>query len=128
MLWGERVASATREWARGMPEQTITESYRAEQQRLRTNPRYGVASLGYAPLVRRLLLAGNCKSLSDYGAGKCKLRAALGESAGRFDYQPYDPAFPDYGSPRRPSSSPASTFSNMSNRTSSSPASTIWRR
>ena len=83
-----------------MPEQTITESYRAEQQRLHINPRYGVASLGYAPLVRRLLLAGNCKSLSDYGAGKCKLRAALGESAGRFDYHPYDPAFPDYGSPR----------------------------
>ena len=81
--------------------QTISEDYRAEQQKLHGNKRYGVASLTYAPLVRKLLKIGNCRSLSDYGAGKCNLKVALGLSeGGPVAYQPYDPAFPDYGPPR----------------------------
>lgn len=81
--------------------QTITDAYRAEQQKLHGNKRYGVASLTYAPLVRKLLKIGECNSLSDYGAGKCNLKVALGLSdGGPVAYQPYDPAFPDYGPPR----------------------------
>jgi hypothetical protein len=81
--------------------QTISEDYRVEQQKLHGNKRYGVASLTYAPLVSKLLKIGNCRSLSDYGAGKCNLKVALGlRDGGPVTYQPYDPAFPDYGPPR----------------------------
>ena len=80
---------------------TISEDYRAEQQKLHGNKRYGVASLTYAPLVSKLLKIGKCHSLSDYGAGKCNLKVALGLSdGGPVAYQPYDPAFPAYGPPR----------------------------
>ena len=81
--------------------QTISDVYRAEQQKLHGNKRYGVASLTYAPLVSKLLKIGECNSLSDYGAGKCNLKMALGlREGGPVAYQPYDPAFPDYGPPR----------------------------
>lgn len=81
--------------------ETITDAYRAEQQKLHGNKRYGVASLTYAPLVSKLLKIGNCHSLSDYGAGKCNLKVALGlRDGGPVAYQPYDPAFPEYGEPR----------------------------
>lgn len=78
---------------------TISEEYRAEQRKLHENARYGVASIGYAPLVRSLLAIGRFTSLSDYGAGKCKLRTALGANADGINYFPYDPAFPEYGAP-----------------------------
>ena len=84
-----------------MNAQTISEEYRAEQQKLHRNPRYGVASLAFAPIVRSLLRLGRCSSLSDYGAGKCNLRRALGlRAGGPIHYHPYDPAFPEYGPPR----------------------------
>jgi hypothetical protein len=79
----------------------ISADYLREQQRLHENPRYGVASIGYAPLVAGLIDIGHCRSLSDYGAGKCNLKKALdGLGAGAVDYRPYDPAFPEYGPPR----------------------------
>lgn len=83
-----------------MTPSTITEDYRTEQQRLHQNPRYGIASVGYAPLVRALLHFGRCESLSDYGAGKQKLKSALDGAFVTIDYRPYDPAFPEYGEPR----------------------------
>ena len=84
-----------------MAQATISDAYRIEQQKLHKNPRYGVASRAYAPLVRSLLRIGDCRSLSDYGAGKCNLKRALGlRDGGPVAYQPYDPAFPDYGAPR----------------------------
>lgn len=80
---------------------TISEEYRAEQQKLHENPKYGVASLSFAPVVRSLLRLGNCTSLSDYGAGKCNLKKALGlRDGGKVRYFPYDPAFPEYGAPQ----------------------------
>ena len=80
---------------------TISEEYRAEQQKLHENPKYGVASLSFAPIVQSLLRLGKCASLSDYGAGKCNLKKALRlRDGGRVQYQPYDPAFPEYGPPR----------------------------
>jgi hypothetical protein len=79
----------------------ISDQYRAEQQELHRNPRYGVASLSFAPVVRALLRLGNCSTLSDYGAGKCNLKRALRlRDKDKVRYQPYDPAFPDYGAPQ----------------------------
>ena len=80
---------------------TISAEYRAQQQALHQNPDYGVASLGFAPIVKNIMEATQSKSLSDYGAGKCNLRRGLHE-AGKtdFDYFPYDPAFPEYGAPK----------------------------
>lgn len=84
-----------------MPRATISDAYRIEQQLLHQDPRYGVASLAFAPLVRSLLKAGGCQSVSDYGAGKCNLKLALGlEDGGAVAYYPHDPAFPEYGPPR----------------------------
>ena len=84
-----------------MSSTVISQAYLAEQQGLHRNPRYGVASLHFAPLVQGLLRAGGCSSLADYGAGKCNLFHALGGAAAGVAYYPYDPAFPDYG-PARP--------------------------
>lgn len=79
---------------------TISDRYRAEQQSLHKNEKYGRASVRYAPLVRALLRTARCSSLSDYGAGKCKLQWALGDHLNGIDYRPYDPAFAQYGPPR----------------------------
>jgi hypothetical protein len=79
----------------------ISDAYLHEQQRLHQNPRYGRASIGYAPLVAALIRIGKCASLADYGAGKCRLKHSLDRlGAKSIDYLPYDPAFPDYGPPR----------------------------
>ncbi len=80
---------------------TISTQYLAQQRELHKNPNYGVASLGYAPIVKQLLDETGFKSISDYGAGKCNLRRAL-HNLGKsdFEYFPYDPAFPEYGPPR----------------------------
>lgn len=78
----------------------ISEEYRVEQQKLHATENYGVASSKYAELVRTLLDFGECGSLSDYGAGRCNLKRALGDKASSLDYRPYDPAFPEYGEPR----------------------------
>lgn len=84
-----------------MNTQTISDEYRAEQQKLHKNPHYGVASLAFAPVVKSLLRLGRCTSISDYGAGKCNLKRALGvKAAGPVQYHPYDPAFPEYGPAR----------------------------
>lgn len=80
---------------------TISDDYLQQQQALHQNPDYGVASLGFAPLVQDIIAARKVKSISDYGAGKCNLQKALRDlGAGPFDYYPYDPAFPEYGPPR----------------------------
>lgn len=80
---------------------TISEDYLRQQQELHQSPNYGVASIGYAPIVRQLMEQFGSRSLCDYGAGKCNLRRKLNElgSTG-FEYFPYDPAFPEYGEPR----------------------------
>jgi hypothetical protein len=80
---------------------TISANYLAQQQELHRNPNYGVASIGYAPIVKELLDQTGIKSISDYGAGKCNLRKALhGLGKRDFEYFPYDPAFPEYGPPK----------------------------
>jgi hypothetical protein len=84
-----------------MGKPTISPEYLALQQELHKNPSYGVASITYAPLVQQILEGTKAKSLSDYGAGKKNLEKALHNFGKRdFDYYPYDPAFPEYGTPR----------------------------
>lgn len=84
-----------------MQAQTITEEYRKMQQELHQNPNYGVASLAFAPLVADLIRQTGVKSVSDYGAGKKNLLKGLGEAGiTSIQYLPYDPAFPEYGTPR----------------------------
>lgn len=80
---------------------TISSEYLALQRELHKNPKYGTASIGYAPLVKDLLEAAGAKSLSDYGAGKQNLLHAL-RNLGKhdFEYLPYDPVFPEYGAPK----------------------------
>jgi len=79
---------------------TITEEYRRQQQELHRNPHYGVASIGYAPIVKQLVEQFGARSISDYGAGKCNLKRKLDELGVKgVEYFPYDPAFPEYGPP-----------------------------
>ena len=83
------------------PRSTISADYLAQQRELHKNPKYGVASLGYAPIIKGLLDQTGIRSISDYGAGKCNLRKGLQDLGTRdFEYLPYDPAFPEYGPPK----------------------------
>lgn len=80
--------------------QTITEDYRKLQQELHQNPNYGVASLQFAPLVADLIRQSGAQSVSDYGAGKKNLLIGLNQAGMNPVYKPYDPAFPEYGTPQ----------------------------
>lgn len=81
---------------------TISEDYRIEQQRLHLNPNYGVASLGFAGVVAKHIEQFSLKSVTDYGAGKQRLKQALDQiGCSDYEYRPYDPAFPEYGSPKK---------------------------
>jgi len=82
--------------------QTISEEYRRQQQELHKNPNYGVASLGFGGVVKKLIEESGARSLADYGAGKCNLKRVLDEMCMTgVAYCPYDPAFPEYG-PAKP--------------------------
>jgi hypothetical protein len=79
----------------------ISDEYRAMQKDLHKNPNYGVASLGFAPIIGKLISLLNVRSLSDYGAGKKNLLKGLSELGQvNFTYHAYDPAFPEYGEPK----------------------------
>lgn len=54
----------------------------------------------YAFLVAQVIRQLEIQSVTDFGAGKCLLKNALISQFGIcVDYQPYDPAFPEYGEP-----------------------------
>jgi hypothetical protein len=79
----------------------ISPNYLSLQQTLHKDPNYGVASLGFAPIVKEIMVHFKVTSISDYGAGKCNLRRGLAESGVTdYAYFPYDPAFPEYGTPK----------------------------
>ncbi len=79
---------------------TISPEYLEQQKALHQNPNYGVASLQYADLVIAVADQVKAKSIADYGAGKCNLRRKMQElGRGDFAYHPYDPVFPEYGTP-----------------------------
>ncbi len=81
--------------------ETISQEYLAEQQKLHENPNYGVASTQFAPIVAQVIKQMNATVITDYGAGKKRLATALAPlvDMSNIKYQPYDPAFPDYGDP-----------------------------
>ncbi|MFN5178240.1 hypothetical protein [Limnohabitans sp.] len=82
--------------------ETISENYRIMQQELHKNPNYGVASLAFSPLISEIIKTKKIKSLTDYGAGKQNLLKGLRKAGiDNIIYYPYDPAFPDYGPPRK---------------------------
>mgnify|MGYP001438446737 CR=1 FL=1 len=80
----------------------ISDQYLQEQKRLHDiNDNYGRASLSHAQTIKNLLSTTKFKTLSDYGAGKKNLQKGLLElGLNDIDYFPYDPVFPEYGSPK----------------------------
>lgn len=72
----------------------ITPEYLAEQQRLHQNARYGAASKKFSAQVARVIAERQPRSVLDYGAGKCALRAALGDMVAGVRFAEYDPAIP----------------------------------
>ena len=80
---------------------TISDEYKKIQQELHKDPKYGLASKYFAPIVTQLIKNFHINSISDYGAGKKKLYDALNElNCTPKYYLPYDPAFPEYGAPK----------------------------
>lgn len=85
------------------PQGLISEQYRRMQQQLHENPNYGVASVNFAPLVEKLLLATGTTELLDYGAGKGRLGQVLRERMKRpLTVHHYDPAIPEWSAPPAP--------------------------
>lgn len=84
-----------------MKSKTISEQYLGLQSDLHKNPNYGMASLSFAPIVADLIKLSNSQTVSDYGAGKQRLLEGLQkEGVSNLTYLPYDPVFPEYGSPK----------------------------
>ena len=78
----------------------ISAEYLAEQQKLHENPKYGVASINFAPIVAQLIRDNRWESIHDYGAGKQRLPETLEQLGVEVAYSAYDPVFPEYGSPQ----------------------------
>lgn len=81
----------------------ISDEYRQMQKQLHENPKYGVASLSFAPMVKNIIESNDIQTLTDYGAGKMRLAQALEKDKlqKKITYQPYDPAFEEYGPQRK---------------------------
>ena len=81
----------------------ISEEYRKMQQQLHENPNYGMASVGYAPLVAQVMEKVGAKELLDYGAGKGRLGATLNQHAKvPLKIRHYDPAIPEWSARPEP--------------------------
>ena len=86
-----------------MSKPLISESYRAQQQNLHTNPAYGVASVKFAPLVAEVMKQNKFREVLDYGAGKGRLGKRLEELLNPSPIvHPYDPAIPQWAVPPKP--------------------------
>ena len=73
------------------------------QQQLHENADYGVASVGYTPLVAEILQQVGMSELLDYGAGKGRLGQTLREQIqGSLTIHHYDPAVPEWSTPPAP--------------------------
>jgi hypothetical protein len=82
--------------------EVISKEYLDLQKELHLRSDYGTASLGIAPEVKKIFEENKLTSISDYGAGKCNLQKKLIQLGLKdFDYFPYDPVFPEYGSPKK---------------------------
>jgi hypothetical protein len=79
-----------------MPDARISESYRAEQERLHATGTYGTASIGYAPLVTEIVNRLGITHLLDYGCGRLTNLAKHIKPEQRLKYQAYDPGVPEF--------------------------------
>lgn len=82
----------------------ISAAYRAMQAKLHAeNPNYGVASVGFAPLVAQVVRGNNIRQILDYGAGKGRLAEALpGHLKEPVNVTPYDPAIEAWSTTPQP--------------------------
>jgi hypothetical protein len=81
----------------------ISEDYRRMQQELHKNPNYGVASVGYAPIVAQVMEAVGAAEYLDYGAGKGRLGQTLRQhTQQQLTIHHYDPAIPEWCAPPQP--------------------------
>ncbi len=82
----------------------ISEDYRRMQQELHKNPNYGVASVGYAPIVAEVMQAVGATELLDYGAGKGRLGQTLRQhTQQQLTIHHYDPSIPEWSAMPKPS-------------------------
>jgi hypothetical protein len=71
----------------------ISDEYLKSQQQLHEDPKYGFASVIYAPLIAEVIEAAGVKEMLDYGAGKGRLGQALKEKLKTpLEIRHYDPA------------------------------------
>ena len=87
------------------PAPLISEEYRRMQQQLHENPKYGAASIVFAPLVAEVIEATGATELLDYGSGKGHLETTLRKHIQRpLTFHHYDPAIPKWSAPPAPCS------------------------
>ena len=80
---------------------TISDNYLKLQTELHEDELYGIASLSFAPIIKKIIIDNSFTSVSDYGAGKRNLeKALLSYKSLDLKYYPYDPVFPEYGEPK----------------------------
>jgi hypothetical protein len=72
----------------------ISETYRAEQERLHALGNYGTASIGYAPLVTQIIDRMGVTNLLDYGCGRQMNLLKSMRPNHKVTYQAYDPGVP----------------------------------
>ncbi len=77
---------------------TISEAYRAEQERLHSLGNYGTASIAYAPLVSEIVAKLEAKHLLDYGCGANTNLLKHLKVPHKLTYQAYDPGVPRFAS------------------------------
>ena len=73
----------------------ISEKYRKQQAKLHENPSYGVASVGYAPLVSVIIDQFEVNEMLDYGCGKGRLAQSITPNR-QVEIELYDPSIPDF--------------------------------
>jgi len=82
----------------------ISDEYRRQQEQLHTNPKYGSASVTFAPYVAQVVDAYGARELLDYGAGKGRLGMTLAQHMQRpptlFHYDPAVPQWAGRPEPR----------------------------
>jgi tetratricopeptide (TPR) repeat protein len=84
-------------------DEVISERYRSQLEKLHADPAFGVASVGYAPLVASLINGFGVTELLDYGSGKGRLMQALrGKVRNTVTIRCYDPAIPEFSAPPQP--------------------------
>ena len=81
----------------------ITEDYREMQRKLHENPKYGMASVAYAPLFADLIRQLGVTQILDYGAGKGRFGETLRQHIQTpIEIRHYDPAVPEWSASPEP--------------------------